>query len=155
MRAYESAPAARPEPEAQAHEDLLARLRDHLSRGDHDAILDAFLREAGGLPEGELAAFRASGLWAVRAAGAPLIVRELDAALHDPAIGADALSLVTQPVLQLAGSRSPARFREAAAALDARLACGRLETIDGARHNAHHTHAEAFAQAVRRFAEGG
>lgn len=152
---YESAPATRPDPERPTQEGLLARLREHLSRGDHDAILDAFLREAGGLPEDELAAFRASELWARRAAGAPLIVRELDAVLHADAIGIDALAGVAQPVLQLAGSRSPARFRDAAVALHARLANGRLETIEGARHNAHHTHPEAFARSLRRFADGG
>lgn len=101
-----------------------------------------------------MATFRASGLWPLRAATAPQIVRELDAALHDEALGRNALAGVTQPVLQVTGSRSPARFRAAVAALHARLADGRLETIEGARHAAHHSHPDAFASALRRFVDG-
>jgi len=153
--AYEGAPGSRTGAQARAHEALLARLRAHLERGDQDAVLEAFLREAGGLRASELGAFRASDLWPRRAATAPLIVREMDAVLHDDAIGIEALAGITQPVLQVTGSRSPAGFRDGAAALDARLARGRLEVIEGARHNAHHTHPDAFARAVRRFAEGG
>jgi pimeloyl-ACP methyl ester carboxylesterase len=153
--AYESAPAPRTDGESQAHEALLARLRAHLEQGDGDAVLAEFLREAGGLPEAELEAFRASPLWPVRTATAPQIVRELDAVLHDDAIGIDRLAGVRQPVLQLTGSRSPARFGDGAAALHVRLARGRLETIDGALHAAHHSHARAFAGALRRFADGG
>jgi pimeloyl-ACP methyl ester carboxylesterase len=152
--AYEGAPGSRSGAEARAHEALLARLEALLDRGENEAVLETFLREAGGLAEDELAAFRASGLWPRRAAIAPQIVREMDAVLHDAAIGLDALAGVTRPVLQVTGSRSPAAFRHGAAELDARLAHGRLEVIDGARHNAHHTHPEAFARVVRRFAEG-
>jgi pimeloyl-ACP methyl ester carboxylesterase len=152
--AYESAPGARGDPDARGHAALLARLRGDLERGDHDAVLATFLREAGGLPETELAAFRATDLWPVRAATAPLIVRELDAALHDETIGMDALAMVAQPVIQLTGSSSPGRFRDDAVALHERLAAGRLETIDGARHNAHHTHPGAFAAVLRRVADG-
>jgi pimeloyl-ACP methyl ester carboxylesterase len=152
--AYEGAPGSRSGAEARAHEALLARLEALLDRGENDAVLETFLREAGGLPVDELAAFRASDLWPHRAATAPLIVREMDAVLHDAAIGLDALAGVTRPVLQVTGSRSPAAFRDGAAKLDARLAHGRLEVIDGARHNAHHTHPGAFARVARRFAEG-
>jgi pimeloyl-ACP methyl ester carboxylesterase len=81
----------------------------------------------------------------------PTILRELDAALHDPQVAADALAGVRVPVLQLAGSRSPRWFRDGAAALDARLGDGRLEVLDGARHGAHHTHAALLVEAVERF----
>jgi pimeloyl-ACP methyl ester carboxylesterase len=42
-------------------------------------------------------------------------------------------------------------FGEATQALDARLRNGRVVTIDGARHAAHHTHAEAFVAAIEAF----
>ena len=153
--AYEGAPGQRTDSAAVEHEALLSRLRAGLERGDHDAVLAAFMLEAAGLPPDELTAFRASDLWPRRAATAPQIVRELDAALHDDAIGLEALSRVTRPVLQLTGSRSPARFGDAAAALHARLAGGQLVTIEGALHAAHHSHPAAFAEALRRFADGG
>ena len=143
--AYEGAPTP---DEARADAPLLARLRADLDRGDPGAVLARFLTEAAGLPDDELAAFRASPLWPVRVATAPLIVRELDAALHDPAIGFEALAQVAVPVLQLTGTVSPAAFREGAAALHARLAQGSLSAVDGAGHAAHHAHAPALVAAV-------
>ncbi len=134
-----------------ARDDLLEALRADLARGDNDALLARFMTEAVGMPEGELAAFRADPIWPRRAAAAPTIVRELEAAEGDPAVGLDALSAVTVPVLQLVGSEGTAGFLEGAEALDARLVHGRLEVIDGARHAAHHSHPEAFLAAVERF----
>jgi pimeloyl-ACP methyl ester carboxylesterase len=145
--AYEAAPPVR-DPHGGGGERLLAALRADLAAGDDDAVLERFLREAAGLPEHELAAFRGSALWPVRAATAPQVVRELDAALHDPAIALDALARVEVPVLQLAGTASPAGFREGVLALDQWLARGSVEFVAGARHNAHHSHAEAFAASV-------
>ena len=67
------------------------------------------------MPAADLAAFRADPIWPLRAAAAPTILRELDAAEHDPAAGLDALAAVRVPVLQLVGSRSPGAFRVGAA----------------------------------------
>jgi pimeloyl-ACP methyl ester carboxylesterase len=50
----------------------------------------------------------------------------------------------------LGGASSPA-FGAATRALDARLRDGRVVTIDGARHAAHHTHPEAFVGAIEAF----
>ena len=66
----------------------------------------------------------------------------------------DALAAVRVPVLQLAGSASPSSFRAAAAALDARLADGRLVIIDGARHAAHHSHPAELLALVEAFVTG-
>ncbi len=149
--AYEGAPGPDGDPSTDGQEELLARLREDARHGDPDAALARFLADGAGLPASELAAFRASPLWTERLATVPTIVRELDAALHDPAIGSDALALVTVPVLQLVGSASPAWFRRGAEALDARLPQGRIAVIDGARHGAHHTHAAVVANAVESF----
>ena len=148
--AYESAPTVDARP-AGTRDDLLEALRADLARGDNDALLARFMTEAVGMPAGELAAFRADPIWPRRAAAAPTIVRELEAAEDDPAVGLDALSAVTVPVLQLVGSEGTAGFLEGAEALDARLVHGRLEVIAGARHAAHHSHPEAFLAAVERF----
>jgi pimeloyl-ACP methyl ester carboxylesterase len=145
--AYESAPGA----DRPGFDDLVARLRARLDARDLDGLLAAFMTEAVGMPPPDLAAFRADPVWPLRAAAGATIVRELEAARSAPAIGLDALGTVTVPVLQLVGSASPAWFRDGAAALDARLARGRLETIDGARHAAHHSHAAAFVAAVEAF----
>ena len=67
------------------------------------------MTEAIGMPAADLAAFRADPIWPLRAAAAPTILRELDAAEHDPAAGLDALAAVAVPVLQLVGSAVPGR----------------------------------------------
>ena len=46
------------------------------------------MTEAIGMPAADLAAFRADPIWPLRVAAAPTILRELDAAEHDPAAGA-------------------------------------------------------------------
>ncbi len=149
--AYESAPAKRDAAGQDDDEGLLRRLRADLAAGDLDGLLARFMAEAVGMPPAELSAFRADPIWARRAAAGPTIVRELDAALHAPAIAVDALALVAVPVLQLTGSLSAAWFRDGALALDARLVGGRLQVIESARHAAHHTHPAEFLARVEAF----
>jgi len=149
--AYESAPGVRDAAEDEHDERLLVDLQADLARGDRGAVLERFMRDAVQMPDDELAAFRASDLWSTRAATAPQIVRELDAALHDPAIGIGALAGVTVPVLQLTGSATALPFRLGVLTLDRRLANGSVEVIDGARHAAHHSHPAEFVAAVERF----
>lgn len=151
--AYESAPTG-PLRAPGERDALLEALRADLAAGDHDALLARFMTEAVGMPDADLAAFRADPIWPLRAAAAPTIVRELEAAEAAPAIGLDALGRATVPVLQLVGSESPDPFREGAAALDARLVDGRVEVIDGARHGGHHSHATEVAARVEAFIAG-
>jgi pimeloyl-ACP methyl ester carboxylesterase len=143
VAAYESAP-----PIARPADDLLERLATLLDAGDLDGLLATFMSDAVGMPPDELAAFRANPIWPSRAALGPTIVRELRAVDGSPAISGDALAGVRVPVLQLVGSASPPRFADGARALDARLAHGRLEVIDGARHGAHHSHPAEFVARV-------
>ena len=112
------------------------------------------MTEAVGMPAADLAAFRADPIWPLRSAAAPTIVRELDAADAAPEVSMDALAAVRVPVLQVAGSASPSSFRQAAAALDARLADGRLVLIEGARHAAHHSHPAELLDLVEAFVAG-
>jgi pimeloyl-ACP methyl ester carboxylesterase len=58
-------------------------------------------------------------------------------------------------VLQLLGGDSIPAFVRATHALDARLADGRVVSIDGARHAAHHTHPDQVVAAVRGFLLAG
>jgi pimeloyl-ACP methyl ester carboxylesterase len=146
--AYESAPGIERTPR-----DLVERLRGLLDLGDLDGLLATFMTEVVGMPPDDLAAFRADPIWPRRAAAGRTIVRELEAT-SAPAIGLDALAAVTVPVLQLVGSASPSRFRDGAAALDARLARGRLEVIEGARHAAHHSHPAELTARIEAFLDG-
>ena len=151
--AYESAPG--PVRRAPGERDeLLEALREDLARGDNDALLARFMTDAVGMPPADLGAFRADPIWRLRSAAAPTIVRELDAADAAPEISMDVLATVRVPVLQVAGSASPASFRQAVTALDARLADGRIAIIDGARHAAHHSHPAQLVALVEAFLAG-
>jgi len=145
--AYEGAPS----PPGGPPDDLRDRLRADLAAGDLAGLLTRFMTSAVGMTPGDLDRFRADPVWPLRVAAAPTIVRELEGADDAPELGLEALARITAPVLQLVGSDSPARFGDGARALDARLADGRLVTIDGARHAAHHSHPDAFVEEIERF----
>ncbi|HEY7735463.1 MAG TPA: alpha/beta hydrolase [Candidatus Limnocylindrales bacterium] len=142
---YESAPPVATD--AYQPAGLVRRLRELADSGDGDELLSAFLLEVVGMSQGDLDAYRADPIWATRAAAAPTIVRELEAE-SAPAASLDALGGVRQPVLQVVGGQSRSAFQRATQALDLRLADGRVVTIPGARHGAHHTHPETFVAAV-------
>jgi len=148
---YEGAP---PAPGGTGYQDpdaaALARIEALVAAGDRDAALATFMREIVGMPEAELDAFRANPIWPRRAAAIDTVIRELRAETSESG-SLSALGDVRQPVLQVLGGDSPAAFAEATRALDARLRNGRVVTIAGARHAAHHTHAAEFVAAIETF----
>jgi pimeloyl-ACP methyl ester carboxylesterase len=147
---YEGAPPARGAGYQTEDAATLLRIEALVAAGDRDEALATFMREIVGMPEADLAAFRADPIWPRRAAAVGTTIRELRAETSESASLA-ALGEVGQPVLQILGGESAAPFGEATRALDARLRDGRVVTIPGARHAAHHTHPEAFVGAIESF----
>jgi len=149
---YEGAP---PPTEGRGYQDdgTLARIEELVSSGDRDEALATFMRDIVGMPEADLDAFRADPIWPVRAFAVGTTIRELRAEVS-PAASLEALGAVRQPVLQILGGASSVPFAEATRALDARLRNGRVVTIEGARHSAHHTHAREFVAAIEAFLAG-
>ncbi|HEY6058309.1 MAG TPA: alpha/beta hydrolase [Candidatus Limnocylindrales bacterium] len=147
---YEGAPA--PPGGSYGRPDLARRLAALIARGDSAGALGTFMREVVGMTAAELAAFEAAPVWPVRVAAAHTIVRELEAE-RGTAADTEALGRVEIPVLQLVGGDSLPIFREAAEALDRRLRDGRIVVLPGQKHAAHHTAADLFASAIRRFLE--
>jgi pimeloyl-ACP methyl ester carboxylesterase len=145
---YEGAPPAGER--GYQPDGLPDRLRGIFADRGPEALLETFLAEVVGMTAADLDAYRANPVWPARVAAAHTIVRELEAEVS-PAAGLDVLGTVRQPVLQILGGDSLPAFREATEALDARLANGRVVVIDGARHAAHHTHAERFVAEVGSF----
>jgi pimeloyl-ACP methyl ester carboxylesterase len=146
---YEGAP---PPESGRGYQDdgLLAQIEALVDAGDRDEALATFMRDIVGMPDAELATFRADPIWSRRAAAVDTTIRELRAEVS-PAASLEALGAVRQPVLQILGGASSSVFGESTLALDARLRNGRVVTIDGARHAAHHTHAPAFVAAIEAF----
>ena len=147
---YEGAPPAAGVGYQDEDAGALRRVERLVAAGDRDAALETFMQVIVGMPAEELAAFRANPIWPRRAAAVDTTIRELRAEV-DPSAGLEALGAVHQPVLQILGGASAAPFAAATWALDARLAHGRVVTIAGARHAAHHTHATEFVAAVETF----
>jgi pimeloyl-ACP methyl ester carboxylesterase len=143
---YEGAPA--PRGQRFERDELVAELVRLLEAGDPDAVMETFMRRVTGMDDAAIAAYRANPVWPMRVAAAPTVPRELVAARLDPPERFEGLAT---PVLLVAGSASPPVFREGAAVLASLLPDARLVTIEGAAHAAHHTHPEAFVDAVETF----
>ena len=88
----------------------LRRIEALVAAGDRDEALATFMREIVGMPEADLAAFRADPIWPRRAAAVDTTIRELRAETS-PAGSLDALGEVRQPVLQILGGASSAAVR--------------------------------------------
>jgi pimeloyl-ACP methyl ester carboxylesterase len=148
---YEGAPPAGAGRGYQgADAGTVRRVERLVAAGDRDEALATFMRDIVGMPAADLAAFRADPIWPRRAAAVDTTIRELRA--ETSAAGSlDALGAVRQPVLQILGGASTEPFAAATRALDSRLRNGRVITIEGARHAAHHTHAPEFVAAVEAF----
>ncbi len=146
---YEGAPS--PPGSRYGDTGLAAELAELDRAGRLEALLETFMRRVVGMDEAALAAYRADPVWPLRVAAAHTIPRELRSEGEADAAGLEALGDVRQPVLQILGGDSLAAFADATTALDARLADGRVVVIPGARHAAHHTHPDAFVEAVLTF----
>jgi pimeloyl-ACP methyl ester carboxylesterase/GNAT superfamily N-acetyltransferase len=146
---YEGAPT--PPGERYGDADVLEGLRTLDAAGRPADVWSTFMTRVVGMDDDALARYRVDPVWPVRVAAAHTIVREVEAEAASPAAGLDALGRVRQPVLQILGGESRPEFGAAIRALDARLRDGRVVVIDGARHAAHHTHAEEFVDAVTAF----
>jgi len=146
---YEGAPPAGGDRGYQ-DDGTLADIEALVAAGDRDEALATFMRDIVRMPDAALAAFRADPIWLRRAAAVGSTIRELRAEVS-PAASLAALGDVRQPVLQILGGDSADAFRAATEALDDQLANGRVVTIAGARHAAHHTHAREFVAAIEAF----
>ncbi len=148
---YEGAP---PAPGGRGYQDqdsgALRRITASVATGDRDTALATFMAEIVGMPAADLALFRADPIWPRRAAAIDTTLRELRAETSVPG-SLVSLGAVRQPVLQILGGSSTAPFANATHALDAQLRNGRVVTISGARHAAHHSHPAEFVAAIETF----
>jgi pimeloyl-ACP methyl ester carboxylesterase len=146
---YEGAPT--PPRERYGDAEVLEELRALDAAGDPAGVLSTFMTRVVGMDDEALARYRLDPVWPVRVSAAQTIVREVASEAASPEAGLEALGRVQQPVLQILGGDSRPEFGTATRALDARLANGRVVVIEGARHGAHHTHPEAFVEAITTF----
>jgi pimeloyl-ACP methyl ester carboxylesterase len=148
---YEGAPA--PAGRSFQGAEVMGRLEAFAVRDDREGLLEYFLGNVVGMTPAELEAYRRSPTWPARVAAAETVVREMWAEAAEDA-GPERYAAVRIPVLQIIGGDSQPVFTDGTWALDRRLANGRVVTIPGAKHAAHHTHAERFVAEVRAFLEG-
>ncbi len=149
---YEGAPA--PDGRSFQGPEAMSRLEALAAADDREALLEYFLGSVVGMSSDDLAAYRTASSWPARVTAAPTVVREMWAEAAEDA-GPERYAAIRIPVLQLVGGASTPVFTDGAWALDHRLRDGRVVVIPGARHAAHHTHAERFVAEVRAFLEGG
>jgi pimeloyl-ACP methyl ester carboxylesterase len=131
-------------------DEIARELERYLARGEPELALEAFMRRVVQVTDEEWETFRTSETYPLRVAAAATVPRELRSGVGDPA-EIERFGAVRRPVLQIAGGASDPRFAAAARDLANVLPDDRLVTIDGARHAAHHTHAERFVAEVTSF----
>lgn len=148
---YEGAPT--PDGERYGDAGLATHLAELAATGQNETLLETFMTGVVGMTAGELGRYRADPVWPRRVAAAPTIARELAVESGDAA-GLERLGRVRQPVLQLLGGDSLREFAVATAALHDRLASGTVLVIPGAKHAAHHTHADAVVDVITSFLDG-
>jgi pimeloyl-ACP methyl ester carboxylesterase len=145
---YEGAPA--PDGRSFHGTAVMDRLEELAAADDREGLLSYFLATVVGMTPDELAAYRVAPTWAARVEAAPTIVREMWAEATEEA-GPERYAAVDIPVLQLIGGDSGSVFTDGTWALDRLLPNGRVVVIPGAKHAAHHSHAERFVAVVREF----
>ncbi len=131
-------------------EAIAAEMDDLLAADQPERVLEVFMRKVVKVTDDEWEAFEASETFPRRVTAANTVIRELRAGIGDRA-AIERFGTVRRPVLQIVGGASDPRFPASAWALAAILPDTRIVVIDGARHAAHHTHADRFVAEVNAF----
>ncbi|HTZ36842.1 MAG TPA: hypothetical protein VMB84_12495, partial [Stellaceae bacterium] len=113
----------------------------------------AFATALLGLDAAEIERRRRLGLWAGMAAGAAVVLRELESVARY-AMQAKRFASCRQPTLLLVGAASPPEYQATAEALGAVLAQAQIRRLDGEGHAAIDRAPALFVAAVRGFAGG-
>ncbi|MBV9863480.1 MAG: alpha/beta hydrolase [Alphaproteobacteria bacterium] len=129
---------------------LIEAMRAAIERGDPDAAATAFATTVLGMSAAELGRRRRLGLWAGMAAGAAIILRELESVARLE-MQAYRFAACGRPTLLLVGADSPAEYHATGAALAAALPCSRIRLLDGQGHRAIDAAPELFVATVLDF----
>lgn len=133
-------------------DDVVARIDEALAAGDRDTALVTLYRDVVGVPEEQIAAFRAGAFWAERLAIAPTIPRELRAFARDRLDPTEA-ARISVPVLMLVGETSDESLLAGHEQVAAALPDARVVVLPGQGHMAHLLAPELLAAEVLRFLE--
>jgi pimeloyl-ACP methyl ester carboxylesterase len=129
---------------------FVAELEALAAAGQSEELLRRFLTTIVGMSDAEWADYRTSEVWEARLAAAGTVPREFRAALG-PAADPDRLTAIREPVLFIVGQESPPLLRLPAETLARRIRGAQLAEIPGAKHSAHHSHADRVAELIRTF----
>jgi pimeloyl-ACP methyl ester carboxylesterase len=146
---YEGWPSPNPEQLALAP-GVKERLDTLLAEGDREAVLETFFREVVGMPEAELAVYRALPAWQARIAAAHTITRE-SRAEQAARLAPKQAARITVPVLLLAGGDSPEFLKAGIDTVAAALPEARIVVIEGQQHIAIDLVPAVFADHVLAF----
>ncbi len=128
---------------------VVEQLDGLLAAGDHDAVVETFLRRVVSMPEAQVEAFKAQPTWGNRVATAPTIPRELRA-FHASGFDATDASQVDAPSLLLVGAKSDDWRAEADTTAGA-MPRARVGLLEGHAHVAHLLAPELFAATALAF----
>jgi pimeloyl-ACP methyl ester carboxylesterase len=128
-------------------------LREALAAGGHAQLLDTFMRDFAGLPEGAIEASRRDPAWPARVSLAPTLIRETDATFQYRVAPARLREIQT-PVTVLIGDQSNGWMINGCRALSSMLQNAELRTLAGQGHVAMITAPELMVDAILRSMRG-
>ncbi|MDR7485647.1 MAG: alpha/beta hydrolase [Armatimonadota bacterium] len=121
-----------------------------LADGDHERAIVLLLTDVLGMSDAEVAAIKASPLWAVRLATAPTVARE-GCAEAGWVWRPNQFATIIAPTLMLAGTDSPSAIVQCTQLAAATIPNVRIHTLVGHGHLAHVTHPSMIAALVQEF----
>jgi pimeloyl-ACP methyl ester carboxylesterase len=128
------------------------RIQALVDRGEFEAAMELFLREAAKIPDHELEAYRQSPLWKARIPLTPTIPRELTIE-QTYRVDAERFAALQVPTMLLLGGDSPRIYRHSIEVLDSALPESKIVLLPGQQHVAHHSNPELLAREVLRFVD--
>lgn len=131
---------------------VIERLQALLDEDDREAVVATFFREVVGMPEADLAMFRASPAWPARVAAAHTLPRELRSQRGYRFV-AERFADFQIPTLLLLGGDSPRAFQLAGRQVDEALPNSRIGVMPGQQHIAMDTAPDLFVREVLAFLE--
>ncbi len=144
---YEGAPVAMP---AGFLDAVLPRLRDLLTAGDRDALVQTFMREVVRLPAEQVQLLRSLPAWPGRLHAAHTLVREMEY-LPSYRFDPERIGCIAVPTLLLLGGASPDGVRAAVEQLHKTIKGATIAVLPGQGHVAMDTGPQLFLDAVLGF----
>ncbi len=131
--------------------DVITELKAVMDKGDKEQLLILFMKKVARISHDELEVLRSAPGWQRRVDAAHTLLRETEEPTRYT-FNPEQFAEMTTPTLLLAGSESPAFFKEVTRVTSNQIPNNRIKTFEGHGHVAMNTAPELFIETVIDFA---